>query len=374
MMPSAFKFCAWHGAALSFVIPLFASPAAAQSASETVNTVNARLADSLRREVGALAAQGRLDEAQALVARHQDVIPAPWRAMFAGKLELDGEFSARGYSEAGADSAPEQMRGEAVYRLGQYHYAAGRHNLAIPQFRLYLSKHSEGAWAEASAYWMAHSCLQFARSRADRAGYLDTAEAYLNALEAKGRDSYYWPLARAARARILLERGDSASVRAAAKALRDARGAVPPEEAAGVLLLSLQGRPAAPEAAAWEGSLRWDYPLSPEAQSLPRSTARAATPMPMVMPEPKLPPPAPTPSPKKGGHALQLGAFAQRENAERLRAELATKKIDARIVPLTAAGKTLYRVLAGDYPDAEAARREGEKMGYPFRVVEENAQ
>jgi cell division septation protein DedD len=273
------------------------------------------------------------------------------------------------------------MRGEAIYRIGQYHYAAGRYNLAIPQFRLYLARYPGGAWAEASAYWMAYSCLQFARSRPDRAAYLDTAETYVTALESKGRGAYYWPLARAARARILLARGTKDDSVSAARALRDARSTVPPEEAAGVLLLSLQAQPAAPEAAAWDDSLRWDYPLSPEARLLgqpkPRvaaspTPAPAATPMPQVVPRPEPVPPKPDPAPlKKGGSSLQLGAFAQRDNAERFRAELAAKKIDARIVPLTASGKTLYRVLAGNYPDAETAQREGKKTGYAFRVVEE---
>lgn len=338
---------------------LLASPATAQEALR---------ADSVRREVGALAAQGRLDEAQALVVRYGDDIPATWRAMFSGKLELDGEASAKGYAGAGVDSAPEQMRGEAVYRIGQYHYAAGRYNLAIPQFRQYLAGHPDGPWAEAAAYWMAYSCLQFARSRPDRIAYLDTAESYLNALEAKGRDTYYWPLARAAHARVSLERGDTSR---AAPALRDARASVPPEEAAGVLLLSLQAQPAAPEAAGWEDSLRWDYSLSPEARSLPGSGARAATPIPQVVPRPEAPVAKPEPSPARGGFSLQLGAFAQRENAERLSAELASRKIGARIVPLATGGKTLYRVLAGNYPDAETAQREGKKLGYPFRVVEE---
>ena len=367
---------------------LFACAALANAAPTVQDSaaVAARRADSLRHEVGALASQGRLDEAQALVARSVDAIPDAWRSMFAGKLELDGEASAQGYSEAAGDSSPEQMRGEAAYRIGQYHYAAGRYNLAIPQFRLYLAQHPDGAWAEASAYWMAHACLQFARSRSDRAAYLDTADVYLDRLEAKGRRAYYWPLARAARARVLMERGDSVSLVAAARALRDARSAVPPEEAAGVLLLSLQAQPAAPEAGAWEDSLRWDYPLSPETRALSASRtqappapavvpkaapepAPAATPMPMVVPRPTLPPPE-KPA-LRGGYAVQVGAFAQRENAERMRAELAAKKIDARIAPLTSGGKTLFRVLAGRYPDAETAQNEGKKIGYPFRVVEE---
>lgn len=344
-----------------------ALPPLTAAAQDAPDAPEALRADSLRREVGGLAAQGRLDEALALAERHGDDIPATWRAMFSGKLELDGEAAAKGYAEAGVDSAPAQMRGEAVYRIGQYHYAAGRYNLAIPRFRQYLVRYPDGPWAEAAAYWMAYSCLQFARSREDRIAYLDTAESYLTALEAKGRDTYYWPLARATHARVLLERGDSAR---AASALRDARASVPPEETPGVLLLSLQAGPASAEAPAWEDSLRWDYSLSPEARSLPRPAARAATPMPQAVPRPKAPVAKPEPL-AQGGHSLQLGAFAQHENAERLRAELASRKIDARIVPLTVGGKTLYRVLAGNYADAETAQREGKKLGYPFRVVEE---
>ncbi len=327
-----------------------------------------RLADSVRREVGNLAAQGRLEQALGLVARHAADMPPAWRSMFSGKLELDGEISAQGYAGAADESAPEQMRGEAVFRIGQHHYAAGRYNLAIPQFRLYLARHPDGAWAEASAYWMAHACLQYARERAGREAYLDTAEAYLGRIEARGRDGYYWPLARAMRARVLLERGDSAG---AARALRDARGAAPAEETPAVLLLSLQAQPSAPEATAWEDSLRWAYPLSPEARSLARPAPVAApTPMPQAVPDPELPPPQ-----LAGGFTLQIGAFAQSENAERLREELASKRIRARISPVTISGRVLYRVLAGNYPDAETARREGTRLlsghGYVFRVIEE---
>ncbi len=332
---------------------------------------DSRLADSVRREVGALAAQGRLEQALGLVARHGVDMPAAWRAMFSGKLEIDGEASAQGYAGATDDSAPEQMRGEALFRIGQHHYAAGRHHLAIPQFRQYLAHHPDGAWAEASAYWMAHSCLQYARQRAGRAAYLDTAEAYLNRIESKGRNSYYWSLARAARARILLERGDAESRSGAARALHDARSATPPEETPAVLLLSLQAQPSAPQASAWEDSLRWAYPLSPETRSLSRPNPTIApTPMPQAVPRPPSPPPV-----TMGGFALQLGAFAQGDNAERLRAELATKGIDARVAPISISGRVLHRVLAGNYPDAETAQREGARMlgarGYEFRVVEE---
>lgn len=367
-------------------VPLAARPA--------TDLASAREADSLRHEAARLAGQGYLDQALDLVERRAADLPAVWTAMFAGKLELEGEAAARGYAGASADSAPEQMRGEATFRLGQYHYAAGRYHLAIPQFRAYLKEFPEGGWSQESAYWMAHACVRLAQQRPGREAYLDTALIYLRALEAKGRGVYYWPLARAAQARILLLRGDTA---AAARALRDARTRAPAEERPGVFLLSLQAEPRSPEAGAWADSLRWNYPLSPEAGILSLSAARpaaesvearpanppAAAPAPVAVPVPvPVTPPkaaptetqAPAPARPRGSHTLQLGAFSLPENAERLRAELAAKKIVARVEPLRSGDRTLFRVLAGDYPDAGTAQREGKKLfaplGYAYRVVE----
>jgi hypothetical protein len=347
------------------------SAVSAPSPDSPASPAAAKTADSVRHEAGRLAAQGRIEEAIALVERHSAEMPAVWTAMFAGKLELGGEDAARGYAGAAADSAPEQMRGEAVFRMGQYHYAAGRYHLAIPQFRLYLARHPDGAWSEESAYWMAHACIQYARARPDRAAYLDTALVYLRGLESKGRTSYYWPLARATQARVRLLRGDIAE---ALRDLREARTRAPAEEIPGILLLSLQADPTSPEAGAWEDSLRWSYPLSPEAQAL----AQPAQPI-HALPQP--PPPHSTPKPNEkesrasAGHALQIGAFSLRENAERLQGELAAKKITARIEPLFTPERTLYRVLSGSYPDAATAKREGERLltplGYAFRVVEQ---
>jgi hypothetical protein len=371
---------------LLFGVLLCARPATAAPKS-AAPLASAKMADSLRHEAGRLAAQGRLDQALALVEDRAADLPAVWAAMFAGKLELDGDAAARGYAGASADSAPEQMRGEAIFRQGQYHYAAGRYHLAIPQFRVYLAQYPEGSWSQESAYWMAHACLRLAQQRSDRAAYLDTALVYLRGLENKGRSAYYWPLARAAQARIYLMREDTI---AAARALRDARSRAPAEEKPGVLLLSLIAEPHSPEAGAWEDSLRWNYPLSPETglltlrdrAVLPPPVPKAATPnpttptAPAVVPVPSIPATGSDPKPAtvRGSHALQLGAFSQVENAERLRVELASKKIAARVTPQTSGSRTLYRVLAGGYPDAATAQREGNKLlgplGYAFRVVE----
>ena len=163
---SPFAFLTRAGLGASLLLMLFAAaPARAVSA------------DSLRQEVSRLASQGRLDEALERVHQNESSLPAAWNAMFRGKLELDGDKSARGYKAASGDSAPPQMRSEAVFRQGQYQYAAGRYHLAIPHFREYLARHPNGAWAEASSYWMAYSCIQLVKQRGGREAYLDSAQA-----------------------------------------------------------------------------------------------------------------------------------------------------------------------------------------------------
>jgi cell division septation protein DedD len=344
----------------------FVTPAAAASA------------DSVRKEVGALASAGRFDDALAAVDRNASDLPASWNAMFQGKLALEGGASAQGYklvANAPRDSAAPQMRSEALYRQGQYQYASGRYHLAIPLFREYLAQNPTGYWSEASSYWMAHACIQHARLRSGRGNYLDTAQAYLRKLEFRGKDGYYWPMARAAQARIHLMRGDTVG---ALRALRDARSRAPAEERASVLLLSyLAEKPGSSAAAEWEDSLRWGYPLSPEARALPPARARpvAALPAPSApavnTSAPATPAPTTTGALPKGYH-LQLGVFSSSVNAERLRDELAGKKVSARVDPLRSGGKELHRVTTGPFRNAAAAEAEGKRLkalGYEHRVI-----
>jgi tetratricopeptide (TPR) repeat protein len=289
--------------------------------------------------------------------------------MFRGKLELDGDKAARGYKAAAADSSPPQMRGEALFRQGQYQYAAGRYHLAVPQFREYLTRYPNGVWSEPSAYWMAYACIQLVRQKPGKEAYLDSAQAYLRKLEFKGRSGYYWPLARAAQARVHLMRGDTV---AALRALRDARTKAPAEEAPGVLLLSVQAEPGGASAEAWEDSLRWGYPLSPETRLL-MSKSRARGPAPV-----KVHAATPTPEPQsatgKPGYSLQLGVFSQRENADNFVRELAAKKIEVRIEPIQGRTGPLYRVLHGTFGSADAAAAQGKRFlkpkGFEYRVVE----
>jgi cell division septation protein DedD len=340
-------------------------------------------ADSLRQEVSRLASQGRLDEALDQVGKNADALPGSWNAMFRGKLELDGDKSARGYKAASTDSAPPQMRGEALFRQGQYQYAAGRYNLAIPPFREYLARYPTGAWSEASAYWMAYSCIQLVRLKPGKDAYLDSAQAYLRKLEFRGRTGYYWPLARAAQGRVLLLRGDTVG---AQRALRDARGKAPAEEVPGVLLLSLQTENStgarSASAGQWEDSLRWGYPLSPETKLLGTPARPRAVAAPVVVPPVVQPAPAPqpvntaktAPQTSSGSWSLQLGVFSQPENARKFVKELAAKKITARIETMPGRTAPLHRVLYGAFATEAVAAADGKRLlrpkGYEFRVVE----
>ena len=87
-------------------------------------------------------------------------------------------------------------RGEAVFRLGQWHYAAGEYRLAIPRFREYLLHYPRGPWRNPAAYWMGYSCLQLVRQYPAKKVYLDTGLHYVEGLESRGRPKgYYLPLA-----------------------------------------------------------------------------------------------------------------------------------------------------------------------------------
>ena len=224
---------------------------------------------------------------------------------------------------------------------------------------------------------MAYACFQHARLKSGRDNYLDSAQAYLRKLEFRGRSGYYWPLARAAQARVLLVRGDTIG---ALRALRDARSKAPAEETPGILLLSLQAERLGTSAGQWEDSLRWSYPLSPETRLLGAAQPRPMRPISPSAPAPSAVPDrvgtstgAPTAPPLKSGWSLQLGVFSLAPNANKFVKELAAKKIAARIEPMQGRTGTLHRVLYGSFASEAAALAEGKRSlkpaGYEYRVV-----
>ena len=81
-------------------------------------------------------------------------------------------------------------------------------------------------------------------------------------------------------------------------------------------------------------------------------------------PPPPAPPAVPGPGapPQARGHYLQLGAFAERANAEDLVRKLQTTLPDLTPAPAVVSDGNLHRVRAGPFPDRDSARREAERV------------
>jgi rare lipoprotein A len=72
-------------------------------------------------------------------------------------------------------------------------------------------------------------------------------------------------------------------------------------------------------------------------------------------------------------YTLQLGSFAQLENAQQLRERLAQSYADISIVPQQAQGETYYRVQLGTFPNRGAAEEQARRMaqtGLPVIIME----
>jgi rare lipoprotein A len=80
-------------------------------------------------------------------------------------------------------------------------------------------------------------------------------------------------------------------------------------------------------------------------------------------------------SPLEGAFAVQVGAFSEKENAERFRRELAGKHPRVRTVPWEGAGGTVHRVRIGGFrtePEARLYLEELRKDGFPGIVLRED--
>jgi rare lipoprotein A len=72
-------------------------------------------------------------------------------------------------------------------------------------------------------------------------------------------------------------------------------------------------------------------------------------------------------------YTVQLGSFAERSNAERLRDRARERFEGVELVTTRSEGRTLYRVLVGSFTDRAAADREFQRLvraGFPALVVE----
>jgi cell division protein FtsN len=122
----------------------------------------------------------------------------------------------------------------------------------------------------------------------------------------------------------------------------------------------------------WEDSLRHAYPASLEARSLGAITPKRMPPAEQKPDPPVAPPVAETPA-APASFTLQLGAFSVKANAEQLGKRLAGRNLEARIQESASGGKPIYRVLFGEFPDADSARAAGDRdlkpLGYTFQVA-----
>lgn len=120
-------------------------------------------------------------------------------------------------------------------------------------------------------------------------------------------------------------------------------------------------------------------PVTDAAPVKPAPAAPVAKPKPEPKPEPKpAAKPAPKPparaAPAREGWAVQLGSFANRDNARRLAGEVSAKGYETYLLPLKKGGQTLYRVRVGPKPSRAAAEKlagELAKAGYKGQVAPE---
>jgi cell division septation protein DedD len=363
-------------------------------------------------EIRALARRGLLDSALALCRRGLEADSADvFAAFMSAKLVPEGQKSAdyfrkvqasKSASQAGSAASPELE--ESYFRLGQFHYAAGKYYLAIPFFRDYLRLYPAGDWKEPAHYWMGNACFSFAQSRPEKTAYLDTGLVYLQKLLEKiGPENYYYALAWEGVAKIKAAKGDAEGAWEAASTALDK---APVDERPPITLLAAQlrhGVNRAEEKALLE-KLVSQYPQSLEVRYLRRlngdadpskwrsgtGPVRLAAPVsadsakaaPAKGPDTvtaKLPtrqgPAAQAPQPPEnpavtsGGFTLQLGAFAQAANAQTLAAGIRKLGLSPEIIESERSGKHMYQVRLGRFASADMAQEFANRNLKPNRIM-----
>jgi TolA-binding protein len=354
-----------------------------------------------------LAREGQLDTARALALKALAASPdAPALLLLLGKLAPSGKEAADYFKRAIQAAPASATAEEAYFRLGLYTYATGKYYLAIPNFRDYLTRFPQGEWRDPALYWMGNACLALARSRNDKAAYLDSGEAWFGKLlEATKPGDYYRPLALEGLAKAKAGKGDREG---AWQQVQAALEKAPEEEKPPLLLLAAQTRQGTDRAG--EKSLLAQlvarYPQSPEARYLRKLNAGADTSRwksGSGFPRAPSPSPAPDsaavasqgnvkatealalPSPGDAGgkpFTLQCGAFTQAANAEAMMKALGKLGLSPETVerdhgsgsqPDTAVpfrgGKRIYLVRVGRFATIEEAEAFARDRLKPQRVI-----
>jgi outer membrane protein assembly factor BamD (BamD/ComL family) len=326
---------------------------------------------TLRDRVAALAEQGMMDSAYASVLSAGDEVESREKALLTGKLSPRGDQAARALQSLKADGKKSPEQAEALYLLGQYQYAAGRYQMAIPEFREYLRRYPTGEDADRATYWMANACLHLSLTQPDRSAYLDTGLLYLSRMPSlKTPGAYYASLAAECAARILLAREEYA---AADSVLRHAMRHAPEDEKPALMLLRAiwlrtSDRPYSEAIQA----LKADFPRSPEADYVQR--LKGQLPKAASIPRKTEPSANQVTNTTNAGqadsiYALQVGSFAQPENAEALKQQLLRKGIRVELESIKRGHQFLTLVLVGPFNSITEAEAYGIENLKPMRVM-----
>jgi len=367
-----------------------------------------------REDILSLARKGLLDSAfakckTAFAAHPNDA----FLLLMMGKLSPGGKESAEYFKQAIKAGGPSPEAEESQFRLGQFHYAAGKYYLAIPFFRDYLKLFPNGDWQEPAHYWMGNACMSLAQGRPDKVAYLDSGAVWFQKLLDRSKpEDYYYPLALEGLAKAKAAKGDREGAWLAARTALDK---APEEEQSPLLLLAAQLRqgidreeekglmarlmshyPQSPEArylrklnsgvdtAKWKAGSGLPRPALPPAKdslsAIPRP-ADSAKPsgVPPVLPLKPVPaatiPAATTPAQAAGkNYTLQLGAFSQAANAQAMMANVAKFGLNPDLVESTHAGKRIYQVRLGRFATVEEAAEYAKVYLKPHQLISQPVQ
>ncbi|MFH0919558.1 MAG: tetratricopeptide repeat protein [Fibrobacterota bacterium] len=306
--------------------------------------------------------EGQLDSARLFFEKKLIKNKRDREALFyQARLEKDGARSFQKLSAFVSDSALRDVFAEeALLRLGQYHYSRGRYDNAAVMFNQLLNDYPSSRGKSEARVWLGQSYLSLNRAGSAEKAFLETGEELPAA----------FIRSRAGLAVLFARRGEydkSNQYLAAALAVKD------PALRSTLYYLQYQNARALSDvrvAGETAQKLLSEFPLSLEALELKNE---GPAPLP-VLPEPPArfepqhpapvtqaaPPAAKVVESASGGEeretfTLQMGAFKDRSNAEKLLERLKVRWSEVEIVELKRPAGTLYAVWLGRFDGLKKA-------------------
>ena len=280
--------------------------------------------------------------------------------VFARKVLEEGEKARARFNaiiQAGRSGPRAQ---EALYRLGQYHYARGQYPKAAELWARQVKEYPQGDYTADGVFWLGLAYLagnnEVRAKEVLAAINTDNPRAYICAQIALG---------------FIYARQNNfpESNQHIQNGLKYGDNAMRSTAYYRLFLNSLAQNDPAP-AKAVAAKLLAEFPLSLEAELLRQEHGRA-------LPDAVKAPGAARGGPKgRGSYTLQLGAFSLKENAERLRERIKVTWDDVEIVPANKGTTMLYRVWLGHFKgraEAEVFARDklsGEARAYQIKKRE----